>query len=112
LRVTYGWPPIARLCYLELLSVQWDRGELPLEVEALHMLCPGVSAGEWGVAWSHIAKQFPVDDDGKNRRNYQLEMTRGESLRVAAVRSRAGKAAASARWNGRAPKEPPSSNQE
>jgi hypothetical protein len=97
LRVTIGWPPLARLVYFELLGAQWDNGVLPADRERLRGLVQ-LNGRQFDAAWRHCCEHFPEVENG--RANYQLEIARGESIAVKKSRSRAARTAARARWNG------------
>jgi uncharacterized protein YdaU (DUF1376 family) len=91
---TIGWTAEERGHYLTLLMIQWDRGELPAEINDLERLSPGVCQ-----CWSILAGKFPVCEDG-TRRNQKLEEHRSRCVEIRERRSQAGKSAATGRWSG------------
>jgi len=91
---TIGWTAEERGHYLTLLMIQWDRGELPAEINDLERLSPGVCQ-----CWSILDGKFPVCEDG-TRRNQKLEEHRCRCVEIRERRSQAGKSAATGRWSG------------
>jgi len=88
---TLGWSAEERGHYLTLLMVEWDRGALPAELDALERLSQGVSA-----VWQLLADKFPLGEDGL-RRNARLEQHRGRCVELKEKRAEAGRRAASAK---------------
>ncbi len=91
LAATFGWSAEERGHYLTLLMIQWDRGALPAELQAIERLSPGVSA-----VWAMIESKFPTGDDGL-RRNRRLEDHRSRAVEVRRKRAEAASRAARAR---------------
>lgn len=85
LAATAGWTAAERGHYITLLIVQWEQGALPVGLDRLELVSPGVSA-----VWEIIEPKFPVWDDGM-RRNRRLEEHRAKCEKLKADRSRAGK---------------------
>jgi len=92
LTATIGWSAEERGHYLTLLMVQWDRGWLPVEVELLNRITPGVAS-----VWSMLEEKFPQGADGV-RRNLRLESHRQRAVGIRSARSAAGKAGSRGRW--------------
>lgn len=97
LRVTNGWPPIARLAYLELLGCQWDRGELPIDPARLRALVPGISDDDWSEAWTLIEPMLPID--GEARRNANIAHERKRTIEMREARRRGAAKTNRKRWN-------------
>ena len=96
LRVTVGWPPLARIAYVELTLAQWDREVLPIESDELHALVPGIDAGNWSLIWPLLDHEFPVV--GEHRLNDRIDRLRASTERThASRRAAAQKAATDAR---------------
>jgi uncharacterized protein YdaU (DUF1376 family) len=104
LRAVSGWPPMARLAYLELLAAQWDHGKLPPRREDVRVLVAGVTAKQWARVWPLVAREFPVNGD--SRQNPALESLRERQTATRKSRSKAASAAARARWQARTGVEP------
>lgn len=96
LRVTLGWPPIARLIYLELLGAQWDNGALPADPERMRSIVPGITDADWSAAWPRVESHFPVD--GEVRRNPDLAADRQRTKQMIDSRRRGGRMTATKRW--------------
>lgn len=94
---TIGWTAEEVGHYMRLLMLQWDRGGLPGELQAIERLSPGV-----GAVWSLLEAKFPVDPDGQ-RRNQRMEEHRGRSVEVRRRRSAAAERANRARWGATEP---------
>jgi uncharacterized protein YdaU (DUF1376 family) len=90
---TIGWTAAERGHYLTLLMIQWDRGALPADEDALERLSPGVSS-----CWSMLAGKFPPCEDGLLR-NAKLEEHRCRCVEIREKRSQAAQSAASRRWS-------------
>jgi uncharacterized protein YdaU (DUF1376 family) len=98
LRLSRGWPLVARAVYRELLDAQWDLIRLPKDAEALREIVRA-SVREWSTAWPFVEPHFPVD--GEHRQHYQLEMLRGESLLKHEARQRGAAKTNAKRWGGK-----------
>jgi hypothetical protein len=96
LRVTRGWPLLARAVYRELLDAQWDLGILPAAPRRLRDLVAGITPAEWKAAWGQIAGQFPRC--GHGRQNPALETLRSVQVALVEKRRRAGIAGNRVRW--------------
>jgi uncharacterized protein YdaU (DUF1376 family) len=99
LRTTRGWPPVARLCYVELLAAQWDRGALPVNPSELRALILKLNASSWAACWPLIETAFPIDGDA--RRNQAFKRMRDKQLSAHASRRNVAKKAALERWRER-----------
>jgi uncharacterized protein YdaU (DUF1376 family) len=88
---TIGWTAEEVGHYMRLLMLQWDRGSLPGELQALERLSPGV-----GGVWCLLEAKFPADDDGQ-RRNRRLEEHRERSVEFKRRRVESARRAAEAR---------------
>jgi len=88
---TIGWTAEEVGHYMRLLMLQWDRGSLPGELQALERLSPGV-----GGVWALLEAKFPADDDGQ-RRNRRLEEHRERSVEFKRRRVESARRAAEAR---------------
>lgn len=96
LRVTRGWPPIARLVYRDLLDAQWDLGELPAGPERLHELVNGLTDDDWRTAWPIVEPHFPRE--GAGRQNFGLEVQRAEIQQMIEARRKGAEATNEKRW--------------
>jgi uncharacterized protein YdaU (DUF1376 family) len=101
LRVTRGWPLVARGAYRELLDAQWDAagGVLPASPEDLRRIV-GATVAEWRIAWFLCAPHFPRQ--GQARQNPALENLRITQEALVEKRRRAGLAGNRTRWASRA----------
>lgn len=104
MRYTAGWPPLARLAYLELLFAQWDDGLLPASSDDLRLLVPGVKDADWLKIWPRLDKAFPEVDGG--RMNPELDSLRAATVRTNKTRSVVAQNAANKRWGQRAAPDP------
>ncbi len=93
LTATIGWTAEERGHYLVLLMLQWDRGALPVELDGLERLSPGVSQ-----CWAIVEPKFPVNA-GVGRQNPKLEEHRARCLELNGRRSQAAQSAATRRWS-------------
>ena len=93
LTATIGWTAEERGHYLVLLMLQWDRGALPVELDGLERLSPGVSK-----CWAIVEPKFPVNAD-VGRQNPKLEEHRARCLELKSRRSQAAQSAATRRWS-------------
>lgn len=92
LAATAGWTAGERGHYITLLIVQWEQGALPVGLDRLELVSPGVSA-----VWEILEPKFPAWDDGL-RRNRRLEDHREKCRELKDARSEAGKRGSDARW--------------
>lgn len=92
LAATAGWTAAERGHYITLLIVQWEQGALPVGLDRLELVSPGVSA-----VWEILEPKFPAWDDGL-RRNRRLEDHREKCLELKDARSEAGKRGNEVRW--------------
>lgn len=92
LAATAGWTAAERGHYITLLIVQWEQGALPVGLDRLELVSPGVSA-----VWEILEPKFPVWDDGL-RRNRKMEDHREKCRELKDARSEAGKRGNDARW--------------
>jgi hypothetical protein len=92
-RATRGWPAAARTCRVELLAMQWDRGSLPVELDALRMFVEPITDAEWRAAAPLIDHDFPIVGDVRlnpafakyRERQHHARTSRRESARRAAA---------------------------
>ena len=91
---TLGWEADAVGHYIRLLLIQWDKGELPAEVQQWEVFSHGITKYE-----DILMSKFPICADGK-RRNFRLEEERTKAQEVYQNRVNAGKEGARKRWGG------------
>jgi hypothetical protein len=96
LRVTRGWPLVARAVYHDLLDAQWDRGSLPAAPEQLRELVAGCTRAEWKLAWPYIEAEFPLHEHG--RQNPPLAAQRTAQMTLAERCRRGGLEGSRLRW--------------
>jgi uncharacterized protein YdaU (DUF1376 family) len=96
LKLSRGWPLVARGAYVELLAAQWDAGSLPIDIDELRNITRATPE-EWAVAWPYMERCFPVD--GVVRSNYVLEILRGEARLLREGRRRGAAKTNAKRWS-------------
>lgn len=96
LRLTRGWPLVAKGVVRELLDAQWDQGGLPKEEATLRKLVDA-SPTEWRSVWPYVEQQFPLGADGR-RRNSDLEERRTTARERYEKQQAASQTAHDARW--------------
>lgn len=99
MRRTAGWPPAARLAFLELSFAQWDDGSLPVDESDVRSLVPGLSNAEWRDAWPRLDRLFAIAGDC--RIDPEIDALREATLRAKKSRSEMASRAARARWKDR-----------
>src|SRR5690242_15879636 len=95
LRISRGWPLVARAVYRELLDAQWDVVRLPKSDEELRRIVRA-SPREWAKAWPLVEPHFPLD--GEHRQNFQLEIQRGDAVLKHQSRKRGAAKTNAKRW--------------
>lgn len=93
LAATAGWTAAERGHYITLLIVQWEQGCIPVGLDRLELVSPGVTE-----LWPVLEPKFPAGEDGQ-RRNPRMEEHRAKCQELKQARSEAGKRGNNTRWD-------------